>query len=124
MTIDVQDYNRRWLRAWTDKDVPALLSFYAEDVVYKDPQTAFGLTGHAALGAYLTGLFAATPPMRYDPDEVWPTAEGFCGRWFCEMTPPEGPATWMRGFDLVVMSGDKITVNEVYVHPLDGPPHL
>lgn len=122
MTIDIHDYNRRWLQAWTTKDVPALLGFYAEDVVYRDPQTTNGLKGHEALSAYLTGLFAATPPMRYDPDEVWPTAEGFCGRWHCAMSPPDGPETWMRGFDLVVMDGDKIMLNEVYVHPLDGPP--
>jgi len=123
MTVDVRDYNRRWLQAWTDKDVPALLTFYAEDVVYKDNQTTAGVTGHAALGAYLAGLFAATPPMRYEADEVWPTADGFCGRWYCAMSPPDAPEIWMRGFDLVVMGGDKIVLNEVYVHPLDGPPH-
>ena len=122
MTIDVHDFNRRWLQAWSDKDVPGLLGFYAKDVVYRDPQTAAGITGHAALSAYLTGLFAATPPMRYDPNEVWPTAEGFCGRWYCTMSPSGAPPTYMRGFDLVVMDGDKITLNEVYVHPLDGPP--
>ena len=122
MTLDVHDYNRRWLRAWSDKDVPGLLGFYAEDVVYKDPQTAGGLTGHAALGAYLTGLFVATAPMRYEPDEVWPTADGFCARWYCTISPPGAPQTWMRGFDLVVLDGDKIALNEVYVHPLDGPP--
>ena len=88
MTIDVHDYNRRWLQAWTAKDVPALLGFYAEDVVYRDPQTTAGIAGHDALSAYLTGLFAATPPMRYDPDEVWPTADGFCGRWYCTIGPP------------------------------------
>ena len=96
MTIDVEDYNRRWLQAWTDKDVPRLLGFYADDVVYKDPQTAGGLTGQAALDAYLTGLFAATPPMRYDPDRVWPTADGFCGRWYCTISPPGAPQTHMR----------------------------
>ena len=122
MTVDVADFNRRWLEAWTNKDVPGLLGFYAEDVIYKDPQTAAGLKGHAALGAYLTGLFAATPPMRYEPDEVWPTPDGFCGRWYCTMSPPGGPQGHMRGFDLVVLDGDKITLNEVYVHPLDGPP--
>ena len=74
MTLDqIVRYNADWLQAWTDKDVARLLQFYAEDCLYKDAQTAAGITGHAALSAYLTGLFAATPAMTYTPDEVWPT---------------------------------------------------
>jgi ketosteroid isomerase-like protein len=122
MSVDIADFNRRWLQAWTDKDVPRLLGFYAEDTVYRDPQTAAGLKGHEALGAYLTGLFGATPPMRYDPDEIWPTPDGYCGRWYCTITPADGPPTYMRGFDLVVLDGDRIALNEVYVHPLDALP--
>ena len=122
MSVDIEDFNRRWLQAWTDKDVPRLLGFYAENTVYRDPQTAAGLTGQAALGAYLEGLFGATPPTRYDPDEVWPTPNGYCGRWYCTISPPDGPASYMRGFDLVVLEGDRIVLNEVYVHPLDALP--
>jgi hypothetical protein len=111
---DIERYNADWLRAWTDKDVERLLGFYAPDCVYKDPQTTGGLTGHDALRAYLTGLFAATPAMTYAPDEVWPIPGGFCGRWYCDI---EG-GTRMRGFDLVILAGDRIVLNEVYVHPL------
>ena len=111
---DIEDFNARWLAAWTAKDVDQLCGFYSENTVYKDPQTAGGLTGQAALRGYLTGLFAATPAMTYTPDEVWPIAGGFCGRWYCEI---EGGAR-MRGFDLVILEGDKIALNEVYVHPL------
>lgn len=122
MMLDLEDFNRRWLQAWTDKDVPRLLSFYAADTVYRDPQTAAGITGHEALGAYLTGLFGATPPMRYEPDEIWPTHDGYCGRWFCTIRPADGPLSYLRGFDLVVLDGGKITLNEVYVHPLAALP--
>lgn len=118
--MDIADFNARWLKAWSDKDVPALLGFYAEDCVYKDPQTAGGLTGHAALGEYLTGLFAATPPMTYTPDEVWPIAGGFCGRWYCAIG--EGGAMGgLRGFDLVILKGDRIALNEVYTHTMPAP---
>ena len=61
--MDIADFNARWLKAWTDKDVPRLVAFYTDDCLYKDPQTAAGITGHAALTQYLTGLFGATPPM-------------------------------------------------------------
>jgi hypothetical protein len=112
--MDVADFNARWLAAWTAKDVDALCAFYAEDCVYKDPQTTQGLTGQAALRAYLTGLFAATPAMTYLADEVWPIAGGFCGRWYCDVAGGQR----LRGFDLVLLAGDRIALNEVYVHPL------
>ncbi len=111
---DIAGYNARWLAAWTAKDVDALLGFYAEDCVYKDPQTAGGLTGHEPLRAYLTGLFGATPAMTYTPDEVWPIPGGFCGRWYCDV---EGGQR-LRGFDLVVLRDGLIALNEVYVQPL------
>jgi len=115
--IDIAAYNADWLKAWTDKDVDRLCGFYAADCSYQDPQTAAGLKGNDALRAYLTGLFAATPPMTYAPDEVWPIPGGFCGRWYCDIG--EGGALGrIRGFDMVLLDGDRITHNEVYVHQL------
>lgn len=114
MSVDIADFNARWLKAWSDKDVDLLCGFYAHDCVYKDPQTAQGLSGNAALRAYLTGLFGATPAMTYTPDETWPIPGGFCGRWYCDIAG----GGRMRGFDLVILDGDKIVLNEVYVHQL------
>lgn len=118
--MDIAAYNADWLKAWTDKDVDRLCGFYAEDCVYKDPQTVQGLTGKAALRAYLGELFAATPPVTYAPDEVWPIPGGFCGRWYGDIGEG-GAAGRIRGFDLVILKGDLIALNEVYVHPLGGP---
>lgn len=112
---DIASFNAAWLKAWSDKDVPRLVKFYAEDCVYKDPQTAAGLNGRAALGDYLTGLFAATPPMIYTPDETWPIPGGFCGRWYCDIA---GGGARLRGFDLVILKGEEIALNEVYTHQL------
>ncbi|MEO6044929.1 MAG: nuclear transport factor 2 family protein [Tepidiformaceae bacterium] len=116
--MDIEAYNAAWLQAWTDKDTEKLLTFYGPDVIYKDNQTAAGIHGHAALRAYLNALFAATPPMRYEPDEVWAIKGGFCGRWLCTMAMPDGSTRRLRGFDLVLLEGDQITLNEVYTHQL------
>ena len=116
MTRDeIERFNADWLAAWTAQDVPGLVAFYAEDCVYKDPQTAAGLNGREALRGYLEGLFAATPAMTYTPEEVWPIEGGFCGRWYCGIGPGAGR---LRGFDLVVLKGREIALNEVYVHQL------
>ena len=112
----MEEFNRRWLAAWTAKDVEALLGFYTPDALYFDQQTAAGIQGHAALAAYLTGLFGMTPPMRYEAEAVWAIKGGFCGRWYCTIGDAATPA--LRGFDLVLMEGDRIARNEVYVHTL------
>lgn len=112
--MDIASYNADWLSAWTAKDVDRLLTFYAEDCVFRDPQTPDGLTGHPALRAYLEQLFASTPPMAYVPDEVWAIEGGFCGRWYCDL----GDAGRMRGFDFVRLAGDRIAFNEVYIHQI------
>ena len=118
MSIDLEDYNARWLQGWSNKDVDGLMKFYAEDVRYFDPGVPKGAIGGDALRAYLTGLFGATPPMRYDPEEIWVTPNGYCGRWYCTIGDDPKAAPALRGFDLVVMKGDRIVLNEVYVHEL------
>ena len=88
--MDIKQFNADWLDAWSKKDTARLLTFYHPDVVYKDGQVPAGLTGHDALRPYLDNLFRITPPMRYDPDEVWAIENGFCGRWVCTMDLPDG----------------------------------
>ncbi len=119
--MDLEKYNSDWLKAWSEKDVDALVQrFYAPDVVYKDAQTAAGCVGTEALRAYLSGLFGAMPPTRYVPEEMWVHADGkgYSGRWIGTMDLGEGKVRRFRGFDLVVLEGDKIVLNEVYTHDL------
>ena len=119
--MDFERYNREWLKAWSDKDVDTLVErFYAPGVVYKDAQTASGCVGSEALRAYLTGLFGAMPATRYEPEEVWIHADGggYSGRWIGTMELGEGKVRRFRGFDLVILEGEKITLNEVYTHDL------
>jgi ketosteroid isomerase-like protein len=118
--LDLEQYNADWLKAWSEKDVDRLLSFYHPAVVYKDGQVPAGVNGHAELRQYLAGLFTATPPMVYEPDEVWAIEGGYCGRWICTIDLPDGGRRLMRGFDLVLLDGDQITLNEVYTHNLPG----
>ena len=122
MAVEIARFNADWLAAWSEKDVERLLVFYAADAVYRDPQVPAGLRGQDALRDYLARLFAATPPMRYDPDAVWPIPGGYCGRWICAIAAPDGAPRWLRGFDLVLLDGDRIVLNEVYTHALERDP--
>lgn len=115
--MDIERFNADWLQAWTDKDVDRLVAFYSPNTVYKDPQTAQGLTGRDALRTYLETLFGSTPPMVYTPDTTWHIDGGFCGRWTCDIGEG-GKEGRIRGFDLVLLEHGLIAHNEVYVHSL------
>jgi hypothetical protein len=115
--MDIESFNADWLAAWSAKDVERLLGFYTPDCTLRDPQTPAGIIGHDALRVYLTALFGTTPPMTYTADEIWPIANGYCGRWYCAIGD-DGTAGKLRGFDLVILQGDRIAFNEVYVHDM------
>lgn len=122
MIVDVEDFNARWLAKWSEKDVAGLLEFYSADTIYRDPQVPDGLKGEKALGDYLKQLFDGTPPITYTPHETWKTANGFCGRWYATIDMPDGTKGLMRGFDLVILDGDRIVLNEVYTHNVTAIP--
>ncbi len=113
--MDIETFNADWLKAWSDKNVDGLVSFYTGDATYMDPQTTAGIHGHDALRTYLTTLFGSTPPTIYTPEEVWAVENGFCGRWYADIG---NGAARLRGFDLVLLRDGLIAHNEVYVHQL------
>jgi ketosteroid isomerase-like protein len=116
--VDIEEYNRDWLKAWSNKDVDGLLTYYDADVTYKDPQVPGGVKGHAALRRYLETIFAVMPETSFDPEQVWAIEGGYVGRWIATSKAGDGTTSKMRGFDLVRLEGDKITHNEVYTHNL------
>ncbi len=113
--IDIPEFNRNWLAAWSQKDVPKLAGFYTDDLVYLDANVPQGLRGKADFVNYLEELFANTPPMEYIPDEIWLVQGGYFGRWYCNIEEVEQS---LRGFDVVTLRDNLISYNEVYIHAL------
>lgn len=107
--VDLEAFNATWLQAWTDKDIAGIAAMYAENCSYVDGANPGGLTGRAALVAYLEKLFPHLPEWHYAPDQLWPVAGGFCARWFCDMGGKR-----LRGFDCVLLRDGLIAHNEVY----------
>jgi hypothetical protein len=67
MTLDsrqLPDDVRRYLSAWNERDVSAVLAALAPGGSYEDPTTGGPLTG-AALEQYLSGFFAAFPDVSF-----------------------------------------------------------
>ena len=65
-----------------------------------------------------TKLFAAIPQVHYLADQVWPSADGYFGRWYGDI---EGETRRLRGFDVITLRQGLIVFNEVYTHSIEAP---
>ena len=109
----LQDFNRRWLSAWSARDIPHLLTFYTEDLFYCDAAVPVGVTGKAALTRYFEQNFQAMGRVHFHIDAFWAVPEGFFCRWFADV---EGDSRRLRGLDYVQLEGGLIARNELFTH--------
>jgi len=98
-----------WLKAWSDKDVIKLLSFYADDFLYLDPGTRGSITNKAHFEKYLTKLFSAFPAWKWERVELFESSL----KWRATFSFKEKPIT-LDGLDILIIEEDKIVRNEVY----------
>jgi ketosteroid isomerase-like protein len=68
-----KDFAQHWIKAWNTKDIDAIMTHYAEEVVFSSPliiTTQTNLTGilkgKAALSAYFTGALQRNPDLQFD----------------------------------------------------------
>lgn len=114
--LELRAFAERWLAAWTGNRPDALLAFYADDAFYRDPAHPQGLRGHAEMAPYFQRLLAANPAWVWTVTEVQPTAQGFTLKWHAQI-PVGNTVVAEDGLDIVELSGEHITRNEVYFDP-------
>jgi len=114
--IELSSFINNWLEAWTIQDIEKLLLYYSEDLKYLDPNTRGVLDNREAFRLYVGKLFAAWPKMTWQAKNIFAHADGggCTVTWHAEITKPDGRVLKLDGMDLVLITGDKITRNEVY----------
>ena len=110
---DLEEFCRRWLSAWTGNQPEELLQFYSADAYYRDPARPDGSRGEKALCEYFTKLLKKNPDWVWTAREVIPTAKGFVLKWIATI-PVQSCSATIEGLDILELSEDKITRNEVY----------
>ncbi len=111
--VELESFCRQWLASWTGNEPQRLLAHYANDAFYRDPAKPEGLHGRQELELYFTKLLGANPNWRWEVMEVMPTPAGCTLKWQARI--PVGDQTIAeQGLDIVEISGEKITRNEVY----------
>lgn len=110
------EFAEKFLDAWNAQDVDAVLSFYADNVTYRDPNTKGNVEGADAMRKYLTKLFASWT-MRWSTREMYPLADkdGAAFLWRASIRKSDGTQTVeVDGMDLVLIEGGKVKHNDVY----------
>jgi steroid delta-isomerase-like uncharacterized protein len=106
----------QFLAAWNSQDVDAVTACYADDVIYRDPNTRGNVEGADALRRYLRKLFANWK-MTWATRETYrlEDADGAAFLWHATFQRTDGgQVIEADGMDLVVLDGKRIARNEVY----------
>ena len=114
---DAEKFCDTWLASWTGNNPEKLLSFFSEDAFYLDPTVKEGVTGHEALLAYFKKLLKNNPEWKWTREELALTEKGFTLKWKA-LIPVREKTITEYGLDIVEVTGDKITRNEVYFDTL------
>jgi ketosteroid isomerase-like protein len=74
--MDTMDFAREWAAAWNSRDLPRILSHYAEDVVFRSPRAALlagdgTVLGKAALAAYWRLALDRAPELHFVVEHVY-----------------------------------------------------
>ena len=110
---DFEEFCRRWLVAWTGNQPERLIEFYSDDVLYRDPARPDGITGKAALSDYLRKLLRKNPDWVWSAKEIIPSGKGFVLKWTATI-PVASRTVIVDGLDIVEVSGEQISRNEVF----------
>ena len=103
--IILENFCDLWLKSWTGNQPEKLLSYYHEEIIYKDPGIPQTIKGKEDLKAYFQKLLAIYPEWIWQRKELFPLKEGFTLIW----TVGE-----IEGMDLVILNDNKIIRNEVF----------
>ncbi|NUM40764.1 MAG: nuclear transport factor 2 family protein [Leptospiraceae bacterium] len=105
------------LAAWNKANADDVISFYAEDVDYRDPNLINGIKGRKQLHTYLKILFHKWPVQKWTPNIIHPHLK--TGNFSIDYAFYFGnkyKSIQGRGIDLIVLNNDKIQLNHVYLN--------
>ena len=114
----LQLFADRWLASWTGNRPDVLIDFYSQDAFYLDPAKPNGLSGRENLLTYFKKLLQKNPNWKWTREEIFHTEKGFTLKWKAEI-PIANENLILFGLDIVEMTDDKISRNEVYFDRYD-----
>lgn len=77
--LDPTPFAAKWIAAWNARDLPTVLSMFADDVVFSSPKAPNGQTnGKAELAAYWSAALDKIPVLHFELVEAHAAANQIC----------------------------------------------
>lgn len=78
--IDAESFAREWIAGWNARDLDAILSHYADDVIFSSPKAreitgAPRVVGKTALAAYWRAALDRSPTLHFELERVYAGAD-------------------------------------------------
>jgi ketosteroid isomerase-like protein len=78
--IDARAFAKAWIAGWNARDLDAIMTHYADDVVFSSPRAleitgSSQVVGKASLRAYWTAALARSPNLRLELETVYAGAD-------------------------------------------------
>lgn len=116
-SINLKEFIKSWLKAWTGNQPDLLLEFYEKNAYYQDPATPKGLKGVEKIRPYFIKLLAKYPSWTWELVELFETERTFIIKWKANILI-KGQVKEFIGLDIVEIKNQKIIRNEVYFDTL------
>ena len=81
MPIDMEEWVKDLLAAWTSHDVENILPFYADDCIFEDLAISRVLNGKEELRAYIKEGFTNLPDFRIEAKSSFASGDHVCIEW-------------------------------------------
>ena len=114
-TINTAAFAAHWLDLWRgpESGVADLLSLYALEASYTDPQVPEGLIGRAAIGKHLRTLLASRAEWIWVRSEIKTVLHGFVSYWQASIPVARNHSITVEGACLVHVRENRIARHEV-----------
>ncbi len=114
------------LAYWNTQDVPGILEFYDDDIIWTNMALNETYHGKSEVSEFLTSLFTAFPDLQFNVIEKVARDDQVAERWQIEAThlgpymgiPPTGKDVTIRGMGLVRMRDGKFLTDNFYYDAL------
>lgn len=115
-----------WIPRWrgSTSTVEELVSFYAPQGTYSDPQWPDGIVGHDRLREYFSELLEVRADWCWGRSEVVPVVHGFVSYWQAAIPLPRANVREVGGACLVHVRDGRIARHEVIFRRKRFPPPL
>jgi len=116
-TESYKDIATRYNAAWNAHDVPAIMTFHAEDTSYQRHGSPKVYRGKEAVAEQFGKDIAGLPGIRFEPVALYGSDDHFVSESILTATKPDGTPVTMELVDVITLRDGKVVHKSSYFVP-------